>query len=170
MKLFGLLLTLFIYTLPLQSNAQEFEVPNYLLRVKEDYAKYEKDVVAAAKWLLEKPVDEQTFKRKEVSAFVVEWVDGSPTVNCEITPIILEFEKKNDGMLVMYMAATAQYVLENNYTKALRPKHLFAIETLITFYNKNKRIKKDKKMEKLIKAKEDGKLNEWMDENMKVGG
>src|SRR5687767_12459879 len=86
-------------------NGQNFEVPeNYYFNSKEDYARYEKDIVAAAKWLHVTPFNEQKEKRKEVSAFVVKWINGSPTVNVEINPTIMDFEEKKPGMLDLYMA------------------------------------------------------------------
>lgn len=48
--------------------SQDFEVPDdYSFEKKEDYAKYEKDIVAASKWLFANPMDKQNFKRKMVS-------------------------------------------------------------------------------------------------------
>ena len=151
------------------SYAQDFEVPsNYQLNTKEDYSKYEKDVIAAAKWLLTTAFNEQKEKRKEVSAFVMKWVNGSPNVNVEINPTIMDFEEKNPGMLPLYMAGCARYVLENNYSTDMRAKHKAALKGMIEVYKSGKGIKKDKKMEKLIKSEEEGKLDEWLAENLKI--
>ena len=149
--------------------SQDFEVPEeYTLKVAEDYAKYEKDIIEASKWLKSTPLDQQLYKRKEVSAFVMKWVNGSPTVNVELNETIFNFEKKNKGMLILFMAGCAQYVLENNYSKDMRAKHKFALNGMIEVYKIGKGIKKDKKMEKLIKSFEDGKGDEWLSENLKV--
>ena len=80
----------------------------------------------------------------------------------------MDFDKKNDGMLAMYMAASARYVLENNYSKDMRAKHRAALRDLIVVYKTGKGIKKDKKMEKLIKSEEEGKIDEWLAENLKI--
>lgn len=152
-----------------QSAGTKFEVPQgYELKVKEDYAKYEKDIIEAVKWLKTTPLNAEPEKRREVSAFVVAWINGSPTVNVEITPSILDFENKNSGMLVIYMASSAQYVLENNYSKDMRAKHKAALHDMIAIYKAGVGIKKDKKMEKLIKAVDENKLDEWIANNMKV--
>lgn len=149
--------------------AQAFEVPpNFQLSVKEDYARYEKDIIAAEKWLVATPINEATDKRKAAGAFVFQWVSGSPTVNCDVTAIVVDFEKKNPGMLIVYMAATARYVLENNYTKDREATHRAALARLIGFYKANQDLKKDKKMEKLTKADADGKMEEWLKENFKI--
>jgi hypothetical protein len=159
---------LFLFAKPVFS--QDFNVPdNYEFVSKEDYSKYEKDIISAAKWLVATPLNEQQEKRKDISAFVIKWINGSPTVNVEINPTILDFEKKNEGMLAVYMASSAKYVLENNYSKDMQAKHKAALRDMIAVYKSGKGIKKDKKMEKLIKSDEEGKLDEWLAENLKIG-
>ena len=148
---------------------QNFEVPaNYQFNTKDDYSRYEKDIIDATKWLQSTPFNEQKEKRQEVSAFVIKWINGSPTGNVEINPTIMNFEEKNQGMLALYMAGSAKYVLENNYSKDMRAKHKAALKGMIAVYKSGKGIKKDRKMEKLIKSDEDGKLDEWLAENLKI--
>ena len=149
--------------------SQDFRVPAGQIKLKEDYAEYEKDIIAADKWLVATPFNEQKERREQVNGFIKQWVDGSPTVNCELNPIIFDFETKNPGMLYLFMGGCARYVLENNYSKDMRAKHKAALMDMITVYKAGKGIKKDKKMEKLIKAEEEGKLDEWLGENLKVG-
>ncbi|HMK25272.1 MAG TPA: hypothetical protein VK483_04515 [Chitinophagaceae bacterium] len=160
-----------ILVLANNSYSQDFTVPaDYQLNTKEDYVKYENDIISASKWLIATPLNEQQDKRKDVSAFVVKWINGSPTVNVEINTNIMDFEKKNSGMLVLYMAASAKYVLENNYSKDMRAKHRAALRDMISVYKSGKGIQKDKKMEKLAKSDEDGKLDEWIADNLKIEG
>jgi hypothetical protein len=80
----------------------------------------------------------------------------------------MDFEKKNPGMLVLYMACSAQYVLENDYSKDMRAKHRSALRDMMAVYKAGTGITKDKKMEKLIKSDEDGKIDEWLSENLKI--
>lgn len=168
MKTFFLLLAGLFITAT-NAYAQDFEVPKgYTLKTAADYTIYEKDVINAAKWLTATPLNEQEEKRKQVSAFVISWVSGSPTVNVELNSIILDFEKKNKGMMVLFMACSAKYVLENNYSKDMRAKHRAALRDMIGVYKTGSGIKKDKKMDKLIKADEAGTIDEWLEENLKV--
>lgn len=149
--------------------AQDFNVPaNYKFEEAADYDKYDADIIAAAKWLVNTPLNEQDKKRKEVTAFVVKWINGSPTVTVELNEIIIDFDTKNPGMVVIFMASSARYVLENGKVDNMREKHKAALRDLIVVYKSGKGITKDKKMEKLIKADEDGKLDEWLDENLKI--
>src|SRR5215207_9747445 len=108
--------------------AQDFIVPaNYKLTTKQDYNNLEKEVIAATNWLLATPFNQEVEKRKVVSEFILRWVNGSPTVNVELNSTILDFEKKNAGMMVLYMAASAKFVLENNYSKDMRAKQKSAL-------------------------------------------
>jgi hypothetical protein len=169
MKLLSLVLISFMIFFSPKLYSQAFEVPlSYELKIAADYARYEKDIIAAAKWLKKMPFDMQIEKRRLVSKFVVEWVNGSPTVNVEITPVIMDFEKKNKGMLVLYMACCAQYVLENNYSKDMRAKHKAALRDMMLVYKSGNEMSKDKKMDKLIKLDEEGKIDEWLEENLKI--
>jgi hypothetical protein len=168
MKLFSLVAVAVSLFVSFQAIAQDFTVPvDYKLVAKEDYAPYEKDVVAASKWLQATPLNEQEAKRKETSAFVIQWISGSPTVNVTIYSIIMDLEKKNPGMLVIYMAAAAQYVLETKDRENNKAQEKFALELMSKVYASNKTVSKDKKMEKLTKSIADGRLDEWMKDNLK---
>jgi hypothetical protein len=170
MKLQNLILTTLLLLLSSTVFCQDFDVPkNYELKVAADYVRYEKDVIAATNWLIATPLNEQTGLRREVSAFLVQWINGSPTVAVEINSIIMDFDKKNKGMLVLFMGCCAKYVLENNYSKDMRAKHKAALKEMIAVYKAGKGITKDKKMEKLIASDNEGKLDEWLAENLKVG-
>jgi hypothetical protein len=169
MKSLRVLLPLLLVSFSHRAISQTFEVPtDYELKVAADYKKYEKDMIAAAKWLAATPLNEEAEKRQQVSAFVVQWVNGSPTVNVELNPTILNFEEKNKGMMVLFMACSAKYVLENNYSVDVRAKQKSALEEMIKVYQSGNGISKDKKMEKLIKASEAGKIDEWLEENFKM--
>jgi hypothetical protein len=169
MKITKLLIIGFLIISAKNSYGQTFEVPRqYSFKTAEDYAPYEKHIIEATKWLIATPLNEQAEKRKDVSAFVLKWVIGSPTVSVEINPIVMDFEKKNPGMLVLFMACCSKYVLENNYSKDISAKNKAALHDMISVYKKGIGINKDKKMDKLIKSDEEGKLDEWLAENMKT--
>ena len=166
MRIYSLLAAILLFCN--QSFSQDFNVPaGYQFNSKEDFSKYEPDVLAASKWLLATPFNEQEAKRKDVFSFIFAWVSGASNVDVEINPTVMDFEKKNPGMLPVYIAASLKCVMENNYSKDMKAKHTYAMHEMIKVYKAGKGIKKDKKMEKLIKADEEGKLDEWLAENMK---
>lgn len=169
MKIKNFLFTSFLLLTGNMLYSQSFEVPeNYQLKVAADYVPYERKIIEAANWLKATAFDDQVELRKKVSAFVVTWINGSPTVNVELNSIIIDFNKKNEGMLILFMASCAKYVLENNYSKDMRAKHKAALRDMMSVYKSGTGIRKDKKMDKLIKADEEGKLDEWLEENLKI--
>ena len=170
MKTQILLVSLFLLFTSSNLYSQSFNVPeNYEFKDAADYAAYEKDIINAANWLKATPFNEQEEQRNRVSAFVVKWLSGSPTVIVEINSVIGDFDNKNKGMLVLFMASCAKYVLENQYSKDMRAKHKFALREMIAVYKSGIGIVKDKKMEKLIKSDEEGKIDEWLAKNLKIG-
>src|SRR3982750_2044131 len=102
-KTFCLLICLL--TAGIFSHAQEFQVPeNIKLEKKEDYTVYEKDVIAAAKWLEATQVGKETEKRQKVNTFLLIWITGSPTVSLEINKFALDLTDKNPQLNMMFMA------------------------------------------------------------------
>ena len=163
-KLFGIL-TFSILAFNLV--AQEFEVPkNCILSKEEDYAKYEGEVLKGIDWLLKTPISSQPEKRREINRFVMTWLTGSPTVTVNIKPEIVNFMKPNPDLLMVFMCGWTKYSIEtkdNNNTAMGNQK---GIEAVMEFYIKNKEyLKKDNNVEKYIKLKENGKLEEYISKN-----
>ena len=163
-KLFGILM---FSILAFSLVAQEFEVPkNCILSKEEDYAKYEGDILKGIDWLLKTPISSQPEKRREVNTFVITWLTGSPTVTVNIKTEIVNFMKPNPDLLMVFMCGWTKYSIEtkdNNNTAMGNQK---GIEAVIEFYIKNKEyLKKDNNVEKYIKLKENGKLEEYISKN-----
>lgn len=167
MKTLRSISTLILLFFSLIAFTQNFKVPqNVEYKTAKDYEKYEKDIIAASKWLVATPLDEQEKKRQEVSAFVFQWVSGSPTVSITLHGAIADLSKKNSGMMFIYIASYCRYILENNYSTDILAAKKAAIDDMIKVYESGKGVNKDKKMLKLIKAKNDGKLDQWIAKNL----
>ena len=163
-KLFGILM---FSILAFSLVAQEFEVPkNCILSKEEDYAKYEGEVLKGIDWLLKTQISSQPEKRREINRFVMTWLTGSPTVTVNIKPEIVNFMKPNPDLLMVFMCGWTKYSIEtkdNNNTAMGNQK---GIEAVMEFYIKNKEyLKKDNNVEKYIKLKENGKLEEYISKN-----
>jgi len=165
MKKLFIIFTLSIFTFNLV--AQEFEVPrNYVLKQKEDFSKYEGEVLKGIDWLTQTPLNTQPEKRKEINTFVIAWLTGSPDVSIDIKPEIVNFMKPNVDLLMIFMCGWTKYSLETkDYNNKIKGSQK-GIEAVIEFYMKNKEnLKKDKNVEKYIKLKEEGKLEEYISKN-----
>jgi|GEM_PF-197637 len=163
-KLFGILIFSF---LTVNLFAQEFEVPkNCVFTQKEDFAKYEGEIIKGIDWLLQTPINTQPEKRKEINNFVMTWITGSPTVSVDIKPEIVSFMKPNPDLLMIFMCGWTKYSIE---TKDINNKIMGSqkgVDAVIDFYVKNKEnLKKDNNVEKYLKMKEKGKLEEYISKN-----
>ena len=135
------------------SHAQvNFDIPpNVELKVKEDYAKYEPAIVEAAKWLEITDLDKEVNKRKDVNAFVLEWVLGCPTINIDLTEQLGKIYGKNDQLLILYMVSYSRHFIENKPTATKLSATKAALNSIMNVYKKGIGITKTKEMEKLLK-------------------
>jgi hypothetical protein len=148
------------------TNAQDFEVPvDVTLDAKEDYTKYEKDVIAATDWPEATPIKNDDSKRKKVSAFVFQWISGSPTVSISLDAGIAKLSDKNPELLMMLMAGYSRYALQNGYEKDQLKCFTAAMKSVINLYKKGGDVKKNKTVEKAIEADNEGKLTDWVGSN-----
>ena len=163
-KTFSILIFSF---LALNLVAQEFEVPkNYILKQKEDFSKYENEVLKGIDWLIQTPLNAQPEKRKEINTFVMTWLTGSPNVTIDIKPEIVSFIEPNADLIMIFMCGWTKYSLETkDYSNRIKESQK-GVEAVIEFYIKNKEnLKKDKNVEKYIKLKEEGKLEDYISKN-----
>jgi len=143
--------------------AQTYEVPkDYILKAKEDYPKYESDVLKAIDFLEQTPWSEQPEKRDEAKAFVLKWIEGSPTVSIEINSEIVKFSKNNVELLGSYMYGYTKYALLNKVNFDVFQAKVAGVRAVITKYTNEPGHKKNSEVEKVIKLDKDGKLEDWI--------
>lgn len=158
---------LLLITTSIFSIAQEFEVPVYEFKTAEDYAPYNPKVLECINWLMKTPINEQSSKRKDANAFMLAYLSGSPDIHIEIKPEIVTFiGSKTPDLLMAFMGGWAKYSIESEDYKNKVTGSLKGIETVIQFYEANKKvIPKDKDVEKYIKMKEKGTLKDYIEKN-----
>lgn len=150
-----------------QAFAQEFEVPeNYSFESKEDYTKYETDILASVDWLINSPLNKEMAKRKEVNTFLLAWAAGTSAVSISIDDQVSKYTDKNPELLMIFIAGWTKYSLENNHSKDLVQSQLAAYTSIIEVYKKGVAIERNKKMEKLIKIYDKGELEAWIKEHV----
>jgi D-arabinose 1-dehydrogenase-like Zn-dependent alcohol dehydrogenase len=148
--------------------AQDFEVPkNYVFNKPDDYTKYEKDIILCFDWMMSTPINEQAQKRKDINAFFMKWLTGSHNMSVDIKQEIVNFMQPNPDLLMIFMGGWVKYALETKDYNNKMNGNLKGIESVITFYQKNKdNLQKDKNVEKYIKMKEKGTLNDYIKKNI----
>jgi len=139
---------------------------DYQLKTKEDYAKYEQDVINGYNWLMKTPVGENPQKRKEISAFLMKWMSGSPNVSIELSEKIVT-SMDCDDCLMMFMSGWTNYALTTKDFNDKFKGNLAGTRSVIEFYKKNKKaLGKNKAIEKFIKMDDNHKLENYIKSNM----
>ncbi|MFN8256068.1 MAG: hypothetical protein U0W24_10295 [Bacteroidales bacterium] len=152
---------------PFVINAQEFEVPqNFKFDKLEDYAGYKSEILKCIDWLQTTPVNENAQKRKDANAFLLAWVSGSPDVRIEIKPEIVNFVESSPELLMAFIGGWTKYAIEKKDENNKVAGNLAGVNAVMDFYVKNKSVlKKDKNVEKYLKMKEKGTLEEYISKN-----
>lgn len=158
---------LIIFTLSISTTgifAQEFIVPEkYNPSTPEDYEQYEPVVLAAVNWLLDTPVNEQIEKRMDANTFLMKWLSGTQKFTIDIRPQIVNFMEINPDLLMVFMCGWTKYALETGDYKNALKGNLKGVESVITYYQKNKdNLLKDGHVEKYVRMKEKGTLEEYI--------
>ena len=160
-KVFFLTITCFL-AITTNVFAQTYEVPKgYVLKAKEDYAKYEQDVINTVDWLQQTPWGEQDDKRKDANTFLIAWITGSPNVSITVGKSLLKLSDKNKDRMLTFMGGYTKYALQHKDTPNNNLANAAGLRELIAKYQMEKNHVKDKAVEKLIQIDSDGKLDAW---------
>jgi len=135
------------------------------LKTKEDYKKYEPEVVEAAKWLEQTDLDKETDKRRQINTFVLQWLSGTPDVVIAIGEDLQKLLDDNAPLLTIYLASYARHIIENkgSFTKFTATKA--GLTAVLNVYKKGIGIHKTRGLTQLAKMSESG-LDNYITENM----
>jgi len=145
--------------------AGDFKVPKYEFKTAEDYALYEKDVIAAFDWLMATPLqDQKESNRKATEKFIVEWVMGSPNITITLRQNIVSFMTTSPKLLTIFFGGWTKYALENQDFNNEVAGNLAGLNAVIDYYTQNKKVlKADKNIDVLVKMRAKGKLQEFVE-------
>lgn len=157
-----------LLTITFGLQAQDFEVPDFKLETAEDYAQYEDDVMNGFDWIMETPYGTQDDKRREVAKFLFTWMTGSPSVHPELNENIATFISSSPTIvLVVFLGGWTNYSLENDHSDDKVLGCTAALNAVIDYYQDNrKKLGKDKNIEKYVKMKDAGTLDDFISENV----
>ena len=146
-----------------QVSAQTFKLhENYEFKEARDYVRAEEAVIESIEWLAKTPVNKEVETRKEVSAFVLKWAQGTSKLSLDLGSYTSSFSKKNPEMLVAFISGCARLALYgSDRTISKLEMNKAGVDEVIKVYQLGG-AKKDKNIEKLISMKKDGGLDEWL--------
>ena len=145
--------------------AQDYSnLKDFVLKDKADYPKAEAKVLECAKYILTTPLDEKNANRLYSLQFIIRWMEGTPDYSFGIDESIMKVSKSNQSLLGVYMACMTQYVLENKEnSKDQKGIKYNAMLMLISYAeNINNKVEINKELKKMIKAKKEDKLKEYL--------
>lgn len=137
------------------------------LVAKEDYAKAEPIFLQAVEWLNETDLDQQLELRQRTNAFVFTWLNGSPTVKMVIGEGIMKLVKDNPSLAFIYFGNYCKFCINNPDNKYAWDAASAGLRAVAKVYKKGVGVKKTKMLTKLAEAVDTGKLEDWMEENLK---
>lgn len=154
------LITLFA-SLAISVSAQQSKLLSKPSETAEEYKANEPNVIATVDWIENTPIDENEELHKLQYGLLLQWISGSPTVTLSLQGYVTEYAKKNSELLIVFMGGWAKYALQNEYTTDALQCNLAGVQSMIKVYKTGK-LKKDKKMDELVKLDADGKLETWL--------
>lgn len=158
-----LILFVALASLSITAKAQTFHVPeDYTLKEKTDYAKYEEDVIKGIDWLQDTPWPLEEQKRMETNAFLMKWIQGSPTVSIEINSSVAKMTEKNPQLLMTFMGGYTKYALQNKTAFDKNKANQAGVKAVIDKYVVETDHKNNSLLNKLTKIDKDDKLPDWM--------
>lgn len=148
--------------LAMNLTAQEIQIPDDIqLESKKDFQDHEKLVLQSIEWIQNTPLSQNPSKRREINAFLMKWMSGTPSITIELVSGLVPLECSE--CLMLFMSGWTKYSIENNYSQDKLKCALAGVEMTVAFYEKNKsELGKKSEMEKLIKRKKKGKLEKYV--------
>ncbi len=147
----------------LDASAQSYDVPkNYVLKTRDDYAKYEPDVIKTADWLQQTPWKAQPQKTEEANQFLLKWAKGTPAVTIRLVEAVMNLSDRNPQLGFVFMAAFSKYVLEHKDDRDPNNANIMAVRAVIDKYKAEPGHKPDDDIEHLIELDTKGELNDWV--------
>lgn len=132
-------------------------------RSADDYTALVPEVLLAYEWLYSTPVSAEPAKRKDLSAFLLQWIMGSPLVSIEIKEAIVPYTEQHECLMI-YLGGYTTHVLRMNDNPV--DANIYATEHVLEFYENNLTdLGKNKDLEKLLKMRKEGKLRAYIRAN-----
>lgn len=167
MKTKTLFLTLFLLASVFSVKAQDYSKLDQIpLKDKSDYPKNENLALECAKYILDSPIDvmSKDLNHTNATLFLIKWMSGTPDYTFTVDETAGKILKTNSDLLVIYFAASVKYVLENkDMASNDKEVKLNTITILLTYCeDPSKNVKLNGELKKMIKAKNENTLREYL--------
>jgi hypothetical protein len=163
--LFSILLFCFTFSVFSQNTSQ---YDNILLNTADNYRKAEPQVMLAADYVYSTPIDKENMNRKNAVAFIMKWMGGTSDYSFGMDETISKIAGGDNEILGMYFVSLAKYALTKGKNVDREDLKYNAYVLLATFCeNPDNNYKPKGEVKKLIDAKNQNKLKEFLDSKQK---
>jgi len=148
---------------PGTSRSQEFEVPKkYSFEKKEDYAKYQPEILKCIDFLESAPYDGENGRREEANMFFMTWARKAPNISLRFHSYINTLTSVNPDFFVMFIAGWTRRELTHPGTRDMTEYDLAGIRSIIKTYGQAQGVRKDAAVEEVARLDKEGKLLKWL--------
>ena len=155
-------LLLFLAMSSFSQNSSPYD--NILLTTAIDHRKAEPQVSLAADYVYSTPIEKDNLNRKNALSFITKWMGGTSDFSFVVDQTIMKIANNDSNLVGVYAACLAKYALEKG--KGVdRDELRFNSFLLFAKYceNPNNNYKPRGEIKKLIDAKNQNKLQEYLD-------
>jgi hypothetical protein len=140
----------------------QITIPQVTYASRADYAAQEDKVLEVIAFLRDSPAGEHTDLRQRAGRYLISWLEGTPAVTVEIESFIQPFMNHGEALLI-FMGGYAEHALTHGGQPSRMDLNLAATGAVVDYYVANKAtIGRHKKLDRLAKLKEKGKLRRWI--------
>lgn len=159
-----LMLWIFAVAMSLTSVGQTYDErwPAITFDKPADYKAHESDILACATYLLSVPMNNP--QRQDALNILARWMSGTPDYNFVLSEKLAKLSTGNEFVMSIYMAAAAKYILENpSQAPDTEKVELESFDHMLDYMEDySNKFKMTKEIQKAIKAKQKGKLKEYL--------
>jgi hypothetical protein len=165
MKTNLILVSLIIFSVTGITYSQDYSnLKDIELKDKTDYPKAEDKVLECANYILSTPMDNNNINRIYAIQFLLRWMGGTPDYTFNIDETIGKITKSEPTLLGVYLACMSKFVLENKDKSNNNDEVNFNSIVMLLNYcdNPSNKVKIKGELKKMIKAKNEDKLKEYL--------
>jgi hypothetical protein len=162
MKFFLSILLLSAISSTFAQSASQYD--NIPLANAADYRKAEPQVILASDYVYSTAIDKDNQHRKNAILFIVKWMSGTPDFSFVMDGAINKITYNDNEVLGVYFACTTKYALQKGKGVDREDLKYNSFLLLATYCeNPANNYKPKGEVKKLIEAKNQGKLQEYLD-------
>lgn len=166
MKKLFILLSLLVSIVANSQNTSQYD--NILLNNATDYRKAEPQVVLASDYVYSTPIDKENVNRTNAISFIIKWMSGTSDFSFTMDEATYKIANSDKEVLGVYFSCLVKYALSKG--KGVDREDLkYNSFVLLANYceNPENNYKPRGEIKKLIEAKNQGKLREFLDSKKK---